>query len=424
MKIHVVEKGDSLYKIAEQYGVGLQRLISDNGLGMDTVLMIGQSLIVRIPKTIYTVKRGDTLHSIALEFNVSPIQILRNNSILTYPYNVNIGDEIVISYKGEKLGETQINGYAYPYISENLLRKASPFLTDISVFSFSFDENGTLRYVDDVSILKVSGQYGSRPVLVLTNLSEDYDFSPEMAQMILNNSEQWENMRTQILEEMQRKGYEELLVDFEYVRPEDKERYIQFLRKMANTMHENNYTISVALAPKTSSEQMGLLYTAHDYEAIGSIVDGVYLMTYEWGYIYGDPMAVSPVNKVREVLDYAVTQIPSEKISIGLPNYGYNWVEPFDRTIPAQVVSTREALDLAVKYHAMIEYDDEAGAPFFTYYDEDKRKHIVWFQDARSVQRLAELISEYHLRGVGVWNLMREYVPGFIVLDSMYHIKE
>jgi len=424
MKIHVVEKGDSLYQIAQRYKVDLQRLMNDNGLDEETTLMIGQSVGVRVPKTVYIVKQGDTLHSIALEFNISPMEIIRNNSLLIYPYDVNIGDEIVISYKGEKLGETEINGYAYPYIPETLLRVASPFLTNISVFSFSFDENGKLGYVNDGAILRVSGQYGTRPVLVLTNLSEDYDFSSEMAQMLLNNSEQWEHMGSQILAEMRRRGYEELLVDFEYIHPEDKDNYIQFLQEMATIMRENGYAISVALAPKTSDEQMGLLYEAHDYKAIGSIVDGVYLMTYEWGYIYGDPMAVSPVNKVREVLDYAVTQIPSEKIYIGLPNYGYNWMEPFDRTIPAQVVSTREALELAVKYHAEIEFDEKAGAPFFTYYDEEKRKHIVWFQDARSVQRLAELIFEYRLRGAAVWNLMREYVPGWMVLASMYDIKE
>ncbi len=52
-------------------------------------------------------------------------------------------------------------------------------------------------------------------------------------------------------------------------------------------------------------------------------------MTYEWGYKYGPNMAVAPLNMVRRVLDYAVTEIIPEKIMLGIPNYGYDWPLPF-----------------------------------------------------------------------------------------------
>ena len=40
-------------------------------------------------------------------------------------------------------------------------------------------------------------------------------------------------------------------------------------------------------------------------------------------------MAVAPLPNVRRVLDYAVTEIPPEKIYLGIPNYGYDWPLPF-----------------------------------------------------------------------------------------------
>lgn len=87
----------------------------------------------------------------------------------------------------------------------------------------------------------------------------------------------------------------------------------------------------MALAPKTSSEQKGLLYEGKDYSGLGQAANGVLLMTYEWGYTYGPPMAVAPINKVKEVLDYAITQIDTNKISLGIPNYGYDWPLPYER---------------------------------------------------------------------------------------------
>jgi len=47
--------------------------------------------------------------------------------------------------------------------------------------------------------------------------------------------------------------------------------------------------------------------------------------------VYGPAESVSPINKVAQVLDYAVTAIPSDKILMGMPNYGYDRTLPFDR---------------------------------------------------------------------------------------------
>ena len=51
-------------------------------------------------------------------------------------------------------------------------------------------------------------------------------------------------------------------------------------------------------------------------------------MTYELGYTGGPPMAVAPLDKVRQVVDYALTEIPAEKLFLGVPVYGYDWPLP------------------------------------------------------------------------------------------------
>ena len=146
-------------------------------------------------------------------------------------------------------------------------------------------------------------------------------------------------------------------------------------------------------------------------------------MTYEWGYTYGPPQAVSPLPNVRAVLDYAVSEIPREKIFMGISNYGYDWTLQFEKGDKARSISNDEAIKLAIQYGAEIQYDETAQAPYFHYYDKRGREHVVWFEDARSIQAKLALIPEYGLRGAGYWNIMRPYQQGWTVLNSLYHIK-
>ena len=160
----------------------------------------------------------------------------------------------------------------------------------------------------------------------------------------------------------------------------------------------------MALAPKTSAGQRGLLYEGHDYAALGSAVDAALLMTYEWGYTYGPPMAVAPLPNVRAVLDYAVTELPPEKILLGIPNYGYDWPLPYVQgETKAASLSNQAAIELAIRHQIAIHYDETAQSPYFHYTDEAGTVHEVWFEDARSLS--AKLRPDCGIRLSGRRNL-------------------
>ena len=96
-------------------------------------------------------------------------------------------------------------------------------------------------------------------------------------------------------------------------------------------------------------------------------------MTYEWGYSGGPAMAVSPIESVREVLEYAITEMPSNKILMGQNLYGYDWTLPFVQGTIAKAVSPQQAIQLAVTNNAVIEYDEKAQAPHFSYRDSEAK---------------------------------------------------
>lgn len=135
-------------------------------------------------------------------------------------------------------------------------------------------------------------------------------------------------------------------------------------------------------------------------------------------------MAVAPLPNVRAVLDYAVTEIPAEKIFLGVPNYGYDWLLPFIRGVTrAQSISNQRAVELAIRYGVAIQYDETAQSPFLHYTDEGGAVHEVWFEDARSMSAKLRLITQYGFQGAGFWNLMRPFSQTWLTLSSLYDIR-
>lgn len=140
-------------------------------------------------------------------------------------------------------------------------------------------------------------------------------------------------------------------------------------------------------------------------------------------YTYGPPMAVAPINNVRSVVEYAVTEIPNEKILMGIPFYGYDWTLPYVKGSRARSLGTVEAVDIARRYGAEIQFDEEAQTPFFYYTDESmQREHVVWFENARSIEAKLNLITEFNLIGTGIWNIMRYFPEGWLVMNGLYDI--
>ena len=135
------------------------------------------------------------------------------------------------------------------------------------------------------------------------------------------------------------------------------------------------------------------------------------------------PQAVAPIPNVRQVLDYAIVRIPRDKIFMGVPTYGYDWTLPYVRGVTkAQSISNPQAIELAVNYRAVIQYDAAAQTPYF-YYSDGLNDHVVWFEDGRSIAAKLALIPEYGFQGIGYWNLLRPFPQNWLILNTQYNIR-
>lgn len=80
---YTIEKGDSLYKIAQKYNINPTLLASLNGLDMDDYIYPNQQIL--IPKSgysYYITAEGDTLDTVANMFKISKMDLLNQNETI------------------------------------------------------------------------------------------------------------------------------------------------------------------------------------------------------------------------------------------------------------------------------------------------------------------------------------------------------
>ncbi len=422
MTIHIVTKGETISSIAAMYGISPQDIIDTNFPPDPNALVPGQTLVILQPEIVHTVMQGDTVGSIARQYGISTASILRNNPSVM-PNSLQIGQRIVIAYKDTApTTEIAVNGYTYPNIDRQLLRRTLPYLSFLTIFTYGFTEEGQLITPDDEELIAIAYEYGVAPVMLISTLTAEGTFSNELAALLLSDTDIQNALTDNIINNMEEKGYKALDIDFEYIPAEYREAYIDFVSNITQRLNQRGYFSLVALAPKTSADQPGLLYESHDYFGLGRAADLALLMTYEWGYTYGPPMPVSPLPNVEQVISFGVTQIPSQKVLMGMPLYGYDWRLPYVRGKSKAVsLSPQQAIALASDTGSDIQYDTELSAPFFNY-NEEGNEHIVWFEDANSVEAKLELINKYKLAGVSFWNITRDFPQNWLVLNSLFRI--
>ncbi len=375
--------------------------------------------------TIYVVQAGDSVDSIAAAHNTSTNSIIYNNQ-LSYPYRLAIGQALLLTISDSTEDRMSIvtGGYAYPFIRRFTLTETLPYLTDLFIFSYGFTIDGELipPQLDDTWMIELAQEDNTRPILTLTPFGPDGMFSNYLISVLVNNLEVQQNLIDNLLQTIEKKHYGGIDIDFEYILAEDRIAFAEFVTRVRISANAAGYPVSVALAPKTSDDQPGLLYGGKDYQLLGEAANHVLLMTYEWGYTYGPPMAVAPIHKVREVVEYALTRIPAEKINLGIPNYGYDWPLPYEKGITAaRTISNTEAVEIAIANNAVIEFDQVSMSPHFTY-EADGIMHEVWFEDVRSMKEKFSLIQEYHLRGADYWQIMNLFRANWLLLADTFYI--
>jgi spore germination protein len=202
---------------------------------------------------------------------------------------------------------------------------------------------------------------------------------------------------------VQRQNYDGIDIDYEDLPASDRQAFTTFVTDLATALHDKGKILTVAVFAKTSDAGEDQRNAGQDYAAIGAAADEVRLMAYDYHWSGSTAGSVAPLPWVRDVLTYAKSQIPAEKIVLGIALSGYDWVGD-----QAEVVTWIQCYGRAQKYHATTEWDRLSQSPSFKYTDEQGRQHEVWFENADSMAFKLQAAKAAGIRGIYLWMISSE----------------
>jgi spore germination protein YaaH len=261
------------------------------------------------------------------------------------------------------------------------------------------------------------------PVMPLIALFNKDNFH----KLATNNSAQ-ELLNAAMIRECKLHGYTGFQFDFENIRWTDKDNLTALVKKSAEAMHKAGLQLTIATVPNAPGYVQGKggfgkwIFTdwrgAYDIAEIGKYVDLVCLMTYDQQTRWTMPGPVAGWGWTVENLQYALKVVPREKLSLGIPLYGYHWFTGApneDKTTgeekpnpSADYINALDAVQLADAYNGgKIEWDTEDHSAYFYFYREQMREW-VYYTDLHTFKDRYELMESNGLQGFCSWVLGAE----------------
>ena len=258
-------------------------------------------------------------------------------------------------------------------------------------------------------------------------------------------------------------------IDYESKESETINYFSLFLKELKAEL--GNKKLTCAIEARTPPESLyrevpAVINYANDYKEIGKHCDRVELMTYDQQRAdlllnkskNGAPyIPLSDADWVRKVIEFALKDIPKEKLMVGIPTYGHHWavtVAPdwYRDYKKIGALNVPDILDVAKEYK-VTPTRNKGGEMSFTYLPKSSKVklssalkipkdtpkgnivaaralayanktgkevtfNIAWYSDAEAMKQKIDLAKEYDLRGVAffkfdgeedkkVWNYLK-----------------
>ncbi|MBQ6894824.1 MAG: LysM peptidoglycan-binding domain-containing protein, partial [Clostridia bacterium] len=244
MIIHIVEQGETIFSIAQEYGVSTERIIADNGLFGISTIPSGMALLILQPERVYEVKEGDTLFSVANMFGLTVDELKQKNPSVAQTGTLYAGETLAIEFDGEGDREIEIYGFLYPSIKTNVLNSSLPFLSSAAVFSYGAEGDGELIEPMDSMVIGKLSAGNVNPYMVLSSITGEGGFNSELASDLFNDEATQEIVINNILNVMRQKGYKGLDIDFEFVNAQDRDAFTAFVGRVTNELNANGFSVN------------------------------------------------------------------------------------------------------------------------------------------------------------------------------------
>nr|WP_263326678.1 glycosyl hydrolase family 18 protein [Neobacillus sp. Marseille-Q6967] len=233
-------------------------------------------------------------------------------------------------------------------------------------------------------------------------------FDPELTHQALKDFETRQTIIRQLLHFSQMYQLQGINFDIENVRQEDGPFVTQFMREAAPYLHEAGLIVSMDITFKAGENNNWSSF--YERPKLAEVVDYLIVMAYdEHTGSSSKAGSVSSLPWVEKNLQNLLTEVPKEKLILGVPLYARLWKETQkeDGTVEvtAKALSMDQVKEWLTEKGVQPVYDAESGQNYAEYYSEDeKATYKIWIEDELSLMKRADLAIQYDLAGVATWS--------------------
>ena len=191
-------------------------------------------------------------------------------------------------------------------------------------------------------------------------------------------------------------------IDFEYVKKENGEDFIQFIRELGIMCRNNGIILSIDNYPPTDYSQY---YNRTEQAAVA---DYVITMAYDEYYAGSETAGpVASLNYIKTATENTLAQVPAEQTIIALPFYSRLWKETTkdgETKLSSEAYSMSYAKDLLTGEGVNPVWDDATGMHYGEY-TKDGSLYKMWLEDEKSLEQKMKAASDKNVAGLAFWKL-------------------
>jgi spore germination protein len=299
-------------------------------------------------------------------------------------------------------GHVIVAGYAVPWDARSTPGAGAGVLAEVSPVWFQPTDAGTIDYVSDQARASESTVAGAG--VDVTPSIQNFRagrWDGELVAWLVTDPQRRGSHIAAIVDLVSSRGWPGIDIDYESLPAASRSDYSTFITELADALHALPARLSVTVHAKTSEPGSWHGAQAQDWRAIGAAADEVRVMAYDYSTAASPPGPIAPLSWVDQVLELATEEVPLDRIALGLPTYGYDWSSQG----PAAAVQWTDVQAISEARGASPQWNDDVSSPSLRYPDDQGGGHVVWYEDAASLETKLDLAQRHGIGRVVLWRL-------------------
>ena len=260
-------------------------------------------------------------------------------------------------------------------------------------------DGGDVTSIGSSAYVQAAHNKGIEVWALFDNFTSSADFSTSE---FLSHYESRQNAINQLMSLASEHGVDGINLDFETIKSEDGQSYVEFVRELSIACRKNGLVYSI-------DNYVPLHFNDHyNIREQGIVADYVIIMGYDEHYAgSAEAGSVASLTYVENGLVNTVAKVDPSKVINAVPFYTRIW-HTSNGTLSSEAVSMKVATEYIANHAITMTWDTEAGQNYGEFTSSDGTLNQIWMEDATSISQKIDCMRAQNIAGIAEWSLNME----------------